>query len=95
MSEAEFRFLSVEDVLELHAMQLESYGGATGIRAPDLIESAVMTPQASFHFLSPPISLKNITPTWTLLGHQKFHCVLSSSYGGDGASTIFGTKFGA
>ncbi|OFZ19758.1 MAG: hypothetical protein A2Z20_00280 [Bdellovibrionales bacterium RBG_16_40_8] len=29
-------------------MQLESYGGATGIRAPDLLESAVMTPQASF-----------------------------------------------
>ena len=45
---SEFRFLSVEDVLELHAMQLESYGGAAGIRAPDLLESAVMTPQASF-----------------------------------------------
>lgn len=48
MSESEFRFLSLEDGLELHAMQLESYGGATGIRAPDLLESAVMTPQASF-----------------------------------------------
>ncbi len=48
MSETEFRFLSLEDVLELHAMQLGSYGGATGIRAPDLLESAVMTPQASF-----------------------------------------------
>ena len=48
MNEAEFRFLSVEDVLELHTMQLESYEGATGIRAPDLLESALMTPQASF-----------------------------------------------
>ncbi len=48
MSETEFRFLSIEDILELHAMQLESYGGATGVRAPDLLESAVMTPRASF-----------------------------------------------
>ncbi len=48
MSGAEFRFLTLEDVLELHDMQLESYGGATGIRAPDLLESAIMTPQASF-----------------------------------------------
>ena len=39
MNAGEFRFLSVEDVLELHEMQLESYGGATGIRASDLLES--------------------------------------------------------
>ncbi len=48
MSGAEFRFLTLEDVLELHEMQLGSYGGATGIRALDLLESAIMTPQASF-----------------------------------------------
>jgi len=44
----EFRFLTLEDVLELHEMQLESYGGATGIRDRGLLESAVMMPQASF-----------------------------------------------
>ena len=44
----EFRFLSLDDVLELHEMQLESYGGATGIRDQGLLESAVMRPQASF-----------------------------------------------
>ncbi len=48
MNRTEFRVLTLEDVLELHEMQLESYGGATGIRASDLLESAVMTPQASF-----------------------------------------------
>lgn len=48
MSGSEFRFLTIEDVLELHDMQLSSYGGSTGIRAPDLLESAVMMPQASF-----------------------------------------------
>ena len=44
----EFRFLSLDDVLELHEMQLDSYGGATGIRDQGLLESAVMMPQASF-----------------------------------------------
>ena len=44
----EFRFLTLEDVLELHEMQLNSYGGATGIRDLGLLKSAVMTPQASF-----------------------------------------------
>ncbi|MFZ4404673.1 MAG: type II toxin-antitoxin system death-on-curing family toxin [Pseudobdellovibrionaceae bacterium] len=44
----EFRFLSLDDVLALHEMQLESYGGATGIRDRGLLESAVMMPQASF-----------------------------------------------
>jgi prophage maintenance system killer protein len=44
----EFRFLSLEDVLELHEMQLESYGGATGVRDSGLLESAVMIAQASF-----------------------------------------------
>lgn len=48
MSDIEFRFMSVEDVLELHAMQLESYGGATGVRESELLESAVMTPQGFF-----------------------------------------------
>ncbi len=44
----EFRFLYLEDVLELHEMQIESYGGATGIRDSGLLESAVMMAQASF-----------------------------------------------
>lgn len=32
MKESEIRFLSLEDVLALHEMQIERYGGATGIR---------------------------------------------------------------
>jgi death-on-curing protein len=44
----EYRFLTLEDVLELHEMQLERYKGAVGIRDPGLLESAVMMPQASF-----------------------------------------------
>lgn len=48
MSESEIRFLSLEDVLALHEMQIERYGGATGIRDQGLLESAVGMPQASF-----------------------------------------------
>lgn len=48
MSGARLCFLTVEDVLVLHEMQLEKYGGATGVRERSLLESAVMTPQASF-----------------------------------------------
>ncbi len=48
MSEVEYHFLSLENVLELHEMQLERYGGATGIRDSGLLESAVLMPQASF-----------------------------------------------
>jgi death-on-curing protein len=41
-------FLTLEDVLDLHAQQLEQYGGSQGVRNIGLLESAVMTPQASF-----------------------------------------------
>ena len=41
-------FLSLEDVLTLHELQIEQYGGATGIRERSLLESAVAMPQASF-----------------------------------------------
>jgi len=48
VSDGEYLFLSLEDVLELHEMQLAQYGGAVGIRDLGLLESAVMMPQASF-----------------------------------------------
>ncbi len=41
-------FLTVAEVLEIHADQLDAYGGIHGIRDQSLLESAVMTPQASF-----------------------------------------------
>jgi hypothetical protein len=34
-------FLDLEDVLELHALQLARYGGAAGVRDRGLLESAV------------------------------------------------------
>ena len=46
MSEPEF--LALEDVLLIHDEQLVAYGGIHGIRDQGLLESAVMTAQASF-----------------------------------------------
>lgn len=41
-------FLTVAEVLKIHGEQLDAYGGIHGIRDESLLESAVMTPQASF-----------------------------------------------
>jgi death-on-curing protein len=41
-------FLSVEDVLGLHADQVALYGGNHGVRDMGLLESAVAQPQATF-----------------------------------------------
>lgn len=48
MNSVTFRFLNLKDVLLLHTLQLQGYGGATGIRDQGLLESAVNMPQASF-----------------------------------------------
>ena len=41
-------FLSLEDVLALHAMQLARYGGGAGMRDQGLLESALAQPAATF-----------------------------------------------
>lgn len=41
-------FLTVDEVLEIHRQQLESYGGLSGVRDRGALESAVATPQATF-----------------------------------------------
>jgi death-on-curing protein len=50
-------FLSLDEVLEIHAQQIERYGGSSGLRDPAALESAVATPQATFggEFLHPSI----------------------------------------
>lgn len=48
MSLDEPLFLDVDDMIELHATQLEIYGGSAGFRDRGLLESAVAQPQTSF-----------------------------------------------
>jgi death-on-curing protein len=42
------RFLGLDEVLVLHADQIERYGGSVGVRDLGLLESAVAAPEASF-----------------------------------------------
>jgi death-on-curing protein len=42
------RFLLVEEVLLIHAHQIEQYGGSFGVRDTSLLLSAVAAPEASF-----------------------------------------------
>jgi death-on-curing protein len=41
-------FLTLEDVLDIHTLQLARYGGGQGVREPGLLESALAQPQATF-----------------------------------------------
>ena len=41
-------FLDIDDVLELHGLQLARHGGADGVRDRGLLESAIAQPQATF-----------------------------------------------
>ena len=42
------RFLGLDEVLALHADQIERYGGSTGVRDLGLLESAVSAAEATF-----------------------------------------------
>ena len=41
-------FLTIDDVMELHAGQIATYGGSDGLRSLDLLQSAIAQPQAMF-----------------------------------------------
>jgi death on curing protein len=41
-------FLSLDQVLRLHARQIERFGGSAGVRSIELVESAIAQPQQSF-----------------------------------------------
>jgi death on curing protein len=41
-------FLSLDENLEIHAQQIERYGGSPGLRDAARLESAVATPRATF-----------------------------------------------
>jgi death-on-curing protein len=44
----EIRFLSLDEVIEIHQEMIDRYGGSGGIRDQGLLESAVASPQAGF-----------------------------------------------
>ena len=50
-------FLSEQDVLDIHALQMARFGGSSGVRDHGLLASAVAQPQAAFDgsFLHPDL----------------------------------------
>jgi len=42
-------YLTVIEVLEIHADQIERYGGAHGLRDPGLLEAALFRPQTGYY----------------------------------------------
>jgi death on curing protein len=51
-------FLTLDEVLQLHAESLEHFGGAEGVRDMGLIESAIATPRQAFggQYLHPSLA---------------------------------------
>jgi prophage maintenance system killer protein len=41
-------FLTLDDIIESHQNQIDTYGGSHGIRDIGLLESAIAQPEASF-----------------------------------------------
>ncbi len=50
-----YSWIELETVLAVHDMQIQEHGGATGIRDPGLIESALARPQHLLHYGSPGV----------------------------------------
>lgn len=43
------RYLTVADVIAIHDMQIERFGGADGLRDPGALESALYRPQSGYY----------------------------------------------
>ena len=44
-----FDYIRIEDILAIHADQIERYGGGEGIRDPGLLEAALFRPQTGYY----------------------------------------------
>ena len=44
-----FDYIRVQDILAIHADQIERYGGGEGIRDPGLLEAALFRPQTGYY----------------------------------------------
>lgn len=42
-------YLTLADVLAIHADQIERYGGSSGLRDPGLLEAALFRPQTGYY----------------------------------------------
>ena len=68
------RYLTVEEVLELHARLLEQFGGSEGLRDPGALDSAVEQPRMTFRGedLYPTVAEKAAILSFSLARNHPF-----------------------
>ncbi|MGA7616082.1 MAG: type II toxin-antitoxin system death-on-curing family toxin [Thermoanaerobaculia bacterium] len=67
-------FLTLDEVLAIHADQLRRYGGRDGLRSVSLLESAIGMPEASFadQFLHPTVPEMAAAYGWHIARNHPF-----------------------
>lgn len=61
-----FDYIRVDDILAIHADQIERYGGAEGIRDPGLLEAALFRPQTGYY----PTLIEEAAALWESLSQN-------------------------
>ena len=61
-----FDYIRVDDILAIHADQLERYGGGEGIRDPGLLEAALFRPQTGYY----PTLIEEAAALWESLSQN-------------------------
>lgn len=83
------KYLRVERIIEIHRYQIERFGGTPGVRSPELLDSAVARPLASFggRELYPTLIEKAAALGHSLIQNHPFHD--GNKRTGAGALTMF------
>jgi death-on-curing protein len=61
-----FDYIRVDDILAIHADQIERYGGGDGIRDPGLLEAALFRPQTGYY----PTLIEEAAALWESLSQN-------------------------
>ena len=61
-----FDYIRVDDILAIHADQIERYGGGEGIRDPGLLEAALFRPQTGYY----PTLIEKAAALWESLSQN-------------------------
>ena len=61
-----FDYIRVDDILAIHADQIERYGGGEGIRDPGLLEAALFRPQTGYY----PTLIEEASALWESLSQN-------------------------
>ena len=59
-------YIRVDDILAIHADQIERYGGGQGIRDPGLLEAALFRPQTGYY----PTLIEEAAALWESLSQN-------------------------